>query len=235
MTEYSRSGIGVSDILITDFIKALLLDAAAEDDPERRAQLEVDAHRAEDIWQRSKYALAPTRDAMTAALGNASLNLAGRLDELLNISKDTHLQMQDLHGQVPQIAQTLDEVAARQGKLEALQAALATEVSNSGERLSQLTIMIDEHTDRIAALMELGKAWERWFRDLTTRVDAHDMRLADHAARLLLLEQYAAGVPEAERQRIVGVVEENERRYIDIQAQLSDVLARLPAEHVGDG
>lgn len=79
-TDWRRS---MSDILATDLIRALWDDARREGDPERKAQLERDAMALEDVWRRSPYALAATKDQMTAALGNASLNIAdslGRLD-----------------------------------------------------------------------------------------------------------------------------------------------------------
>lgn len=136
-------------------------------------------------------------------------------------------------GQFEGHAAQVGEVLAGVGELKKDWTSLTEQVTDFGERISQLTITLDEHTDRIAALMELGMAWERRFADLTKRIDAHDTQLADHASRLSALEAYAASVPDAERRRIIGVVEENDRRYRDIQAQLGDVLAQLRTR--GDG
>lgn len=72
----------MSDILATDLITALYEDAGREGDADRADQLRRDADSLKDIWNRSKYARASTRDQMTVALGNASLNLAETLSEV---------------------------------------------------------------------------------------------------------------------------------------------------------
>ena len=87
----------MSDILATDLIKALWEDARREADPDRKAQLERDAAALEDVWQRSPYALAATRDQMTAALGNASLNIADTLSALASGQRQVDARVGEIH------------------------------------------------------------------------------------------------------------------------------------------
>jgi hypothetical protein len=87
----------MSDILAVDFIRALWDDARREVDPDRKAQLERDAAALEDVWTRSPYALAPTRDQMTAALGNASLNIADTLSALASGQRQVDARVGEIH------------------------------------------------------------------------------------------------------------------------------------------
>jgi len=71
-----------SDILVDDLIQAMWADAEAEQDPDRRAKLMAEAQQLQSIWSGSKYALAPTRDQMSASVGSVWLSLSERLDEI---------------------------------------------------------------------------------------------------------------------------------------------------------
>lgn len=90
----------MSDIVITDLINATWEDARRETDPERKAQLERDAAMLEDVWQRSKYALAPTREQFQAAIGNTTLNLAGTLSDVAAGLKQLDTRVGEIHEHV---------------------------------------------------------------------------------------------------------------------------------------
>ena len=157
----------MSDILAVDLIRALWEDSRRESDPERKAQLERDAAVLEDVWQRSPYALAPTRDQMTAAIGNASLNIADTLSAMASGQRQVDTRVGEIHTAVqenntlfstffetfpPQFAAFQNEMRAaagenrtRLGKLEDLHLDVVARLDSKRE-------MIANHELRITAL-----------------------------------------------------------------------------------
>lgn len=159
----------MSDILAVDLIRALWDDARHETDEERKAQLERDATALEDVWSRSKYALAPTRDQMTAALGNASLNIADTLAALASSQRQVDQRVSEIHEYVQQnntlFSQFFEMFPPR---FEAFQEEARAAWEESGRRL-------EKHDDDIEAL--------------TRVVQEHK---ADHDTRITSLEDYRA-------------------------------------------
>lgn len=91
-----------------EMIRVLHAAAQFSDDPEAKAEYEQAADALERvITAAERHSDAPTRDAFAYALGRAELDLGDKLTELIEVSKDTHMQMQAVHGlQVTQGAAT---------------------------------------------------------------------------------------------------------------------------------
>lgn len=159
----------MSDILAADLIKALWDDSRRETDPERKAQLERDAAMLEDVWRRSGYALAATRDQMTAALGNASLNIADTLTALASGQRRVDTRVGEIHEYVQQnntlFSQFFDMFPPQ---FEAFQAEARAAWEESGRRLKK-------HEDDIEALSIRVDTFE----DIRIWRAAVDVRLAD--------------------------------------------------------
>jgi hypothetical protein len=196
------------DRQIEDLIAAAALDDDDADDL-RAAMAEVKARKD-----------AKLRGEVQRTVGETHLTLREGMDRIIGLQIDTRGALDDAVRQIEAQGAT-QEQAWRD---------FHSVLGSVGERIDQFGIRLDEHTDRIAALMELGKQWERRFELLTKRVDQHDTMLAAHDARLTDLEAYAASVPPEERQRVIAVVEESEQRYQEIQAQLAELLAN---QHAG--
>lgn len=177
----------MSDILATDLIKALWDDARREDDPARKAQLERDAATMEDVWSRSKYALAPTRDQMTAALGNASLNLADTLSIVAAEMRKVTERVGQIHTDVQNndtLVSTFIESFQPQFNLFQQEARAAWE--DNGTRLGKL------ETGQAQIVERLGQGEEERAR-IAKKLDLYIAgsrreEVDDHAARITALE-----------------------------------------------
>lgn len=191
------------DRQVEDLIAAAELDADDADDL-RAAMAEVKARKD-----------AKLRGEVQRTVGDTHLTLREGMDRIIGLQIDTRGLVTD----------AIKQLEAQGAVLDAARAEFHTRLNAVGERLSDFKITLDDHTDTIAALLELGKQWERRFEMLTRRVDQHDTLLADHGGRLAVLEAYAAAVPPEERKRVIALVEESERRYQEIQAQLAELLA----------
>lgn len=165
----------VSDMLATDLIKTLYEDAGRETDPERAAQLRRDADTLKDVWQRTPYASAPTRDQMTAALGNASLNIADTLSELAremrsvktNVS-EMHLDVQSSNTLVSTFLETVPpQINSALGEVKTELISLNHGFSALGERVDNLALVQADHTKHL-------HKHDAQIATLTKRVDEHD-------------------------------------------------------------
>lgn len=187
--DYTGLGNMSTDILATDLIRALYEDAGRESDPERAAQLKRDADALRDIWSRTPYALAPTRDQMTAALGNASLNIADTMDAIASRTSQMDARVGEMHQNVqdnntlisafiegfkPFQAEMLaarEETARGLGKLVEQHNILAGHVDTLEEGQSEHAGRIDSHDAQIADLQAETKALRAETADLKGRVD----------------------------------------------------------------
>lgn len=138
----------MSDMPTPEFIAALRATARQERDPDKRAQLEADALRVEDVWYRSGEATAPTRDAMAVAMGQASLALAEQMDGLFGMVKNvldhvtrTEEATSDIHTDVKE----LRNLPARIEALESGIRSLNTQFKHLGEEaMERYTTLSDE-------------------------------------------------------------------------------------------
>lgn len=182
-----------SDILATDMIQALWNDARAETDPERKAQLERDATAFEDVWRRSKYALAPTRDQMTAALGNASLNISDTLSAVASGQRQLDDRVAEIHVHV-QESNTLQSAV-----IEAVNGLRGDVQESAAEFRSRLGKIEEEHTQLAGFVSDLGEEQSQIRTDvgtlktdfvrLETKVDALESDMGDVKTRVKKIEQ----------------------------------------------
>lgn len=208
---------------ITDYGK-IIAQLAGETDPARRAQL------GRMLANRLEHAFGQSVDTAQAVRWETEEWLRQRMGETNDLISQLNQNQQTVKGEIAGGFDALQQALAafrtnQEAAVSELRRDFHDRLNAVGERLSDFKITLDEHTDTIAALLELGKQWERRFEMLTRRVDQHDTLLADHGGRIAVLESYAAAVPPEERQRVIAMVEESERRYQDIQSQLAALLA----------
>lgn len=224
----------MSDILATDLIKALWDDARREDDPERKAQLERDAAALEDVWSRSKYALAPTRDQMTAALGNASLNLADTLSIVASEMRKVTERVAQIHTDV-QNNDTLVStfIQSFQPQFGAFQQEARAAWEDNGSRLKKL----ETGQAQIVKRLEQGEDERATIAEKLDRYIAGSRReeVDEHASRISALEQNNTRLDALEafradvQRRIDASVPEQEVQ------ELVALLRQIAAERRGNG
>lgn len=226
MAEYNA----MSDILATDLIKALWEDARRETDPKRKAQLERDAQAMEDVWSRSKYALAPTRDQMTAALGNASLNLADTLSAVASGLSQVRNQVSQIHTDVQNndtlISTFIQEFPQHFAALQAdLRQAVGEETarglgkfSEDIDVLKQGQIAYNERLDQVISRLDADE--ERF----DERLDRKRERLDEH-------DQAIAELREVSAQHAQIIADRAEQRKAEYAQLVEEIVRRLQ----GDG
>lgn len=100
-----------------EMIRVLRAAAQFSDDTAQRLEYDGAADALDRVLTAAeRHSDAPTRDAFSYALGRAELDLGDKLSELIEVSKDTHLLVQDVQKAQqtahPQIAEALAGIAA---------------------------------------------------------------------------------------------------------------------------
>lgn len=186
-----------SDIIITDLINATWEDARRETDPERKAQLERDAAALEDVWGRSTYALAPTREQFQAALGNTTLNLSDTLSAVADGLHRLDTRVGEMHTHVQNndtLVSTFVETFTPQFVAFQTEARAAWEASGLGLKKldGDFRALNTRHGKQIRALASDIAAIKKVMANRPTERAAADLRLDQRLAsmeqRLLDLE-----------------------------------------------
>jgi DNA repair exonuclease SbcCD ATPase subunit len=220
----------MSDILAIDWIKALWADARAETDPARKAQLERDAAIMEDAWNRSKYSLAATKDQITAALGNASLNLAERLDDVVSGYRTLDNRVGEIHQHV-QEGHTLISVFVESFPTQF--AVFQTEMRDAAEEnRTRLGKLEQGQVEYNARLDDVDTRHTEQWQLVIERLDNSDERLdrkremlRDHAERIVALEQSNARL--AVQDARIQALEDENTRLAAVEAALIALAARI--------
>lgn len=203
-----------SDILVVDLVKALYADAEAEIDPIEAARKMNDAEIFRGVWERSKYALAPTRSQMTAAVGNASLNIADTLQAVVAGQKRVEAKVGEMHLHVQHNDTLVSEFIAT---FRTEQQALHAEREGLGRQVKKLEA---ELVDRVNELDQRhGAQWQ----EVVERLDNKRKRFEVDEERITRIEALLEARP-AQRA-------EEHQQLVD--AAVAAVLERL-SEH-GDG
>lgn len=219
----------MSDIVITDLIQATWDDARREADPARKAQLERDAAALEDVWRRSKYALAPTREQFQAALGNTTLNIADTLAALASGQRQVDERVGEMHEYVQQnntLFSAFFETFPPQ--FTAFQAEMRLAAQESSTRLGKLEQGQIDYNTRLTELdSRHGGQWEELStsqRALAQRLDRKREELDRIHQEIEAFKIFKADV----EQRIARALPEDETQ------QLIALLRQIAAERGGD-
>lgn len=100
-----------------EMIRVLRAAAQFSDDSTQRIEYDQAADALDRVLTAAaRHSDAPTRDAFSYALGRAELDLGDKLTELIEVSKDTHIVVQDVQkaqqSAHPQITEALAGIAA---------------------------------------------------------------------------------------------------------------------------
>ena len=132
-----------------EMIRVLRAAAQFSDQFDQRTEYEQAADALERVIEASeRHSDAPTRDAFAYALGRAELDLGDKLTELIEVVKDTHVNVQDVQSTVREQGAVVVELRAEFH--DGVQA-LGERVSNNEGRIEGLETRAGQLEQKVAA------------------------------------------------------------------------------------